>query len=222
MGLFDLTYGELPTEIGVFPLNGALLLPGGKLPLNIFEPRYLALIEDSLKNQRVFGMIQTDAPPVGVPRDHQPPLFRVGCLGRLSAFSETDDGRFLITLTGMIRFRVAAEQPLRRGFRRVTADYDGFADDLAAPPLVLADQRHQILDALRTYFSTRGLDANWDAIEQMSDDALLVTLSMACPFDPAEKQALLEAPRGDDRADTLLALLRMAAHDGAGREARAN
>ena len=202
---------ELPAEIAVFPLAGALLLPGGRLPLNIFEPRYLAMVEDAMANGRMFGMIQPDrARPVQV---GEPALYRVGCLGRLSSFSETADGRFLITLTGLVRFRAVRELAGRRGYRRVAADYDDFLGDLAAEPVALPD-RAGLLRALRAYFAARGFEANWDAVQQMPDDVLVVTLAMACPFTPAEKQALLEAPSPAEQAATLMALLQMGSHDG--------
>ena len=200
---------DLPETFPVFPLTGALLLPRGRLPLNIFEPRYLALIEDALATGRLFGMIQPDpqAPELAT----GPALYRIGCLGRLSSFSETEDGRFLITLTGLIRFAVAAECPLQRGYRRVRADFAGFAADLAtaAPSF----DRPALLAALRAYFAHRGMEANWEAIDSMADDALITTLCMACPFEPAEKQALLEAPTLRARAQLLISLIEMAIVD---------
>ncbi len=201
---------ELPTEFAVFPLPGALLLPGGKLPLNIFERRYLAMFEDCLSEGRVVGMIQLDELRPATPSG--PALYRVGCLGRLSSFSETDDGRLLVTLTGLIRFAVKVELEMRRGYRRIRADFTRFRADLdeAAPAPDL--DRDGLVDALRAYFAARGFDANWEAIDEMPDEALVSTLAMVCPFDPAEKQALLEAQDTADRAGTLLTLLRMGAH----------
>ena len=200
--------GDLPHECAIFPLAGALLLPNGKLPLNIFEPRYVAMTLDSLAAGRMFGMIQPD--PTAAPSDHGPGLYRIGCLGRLSSFSETDDGRLLITLTGLIRFTVQSELPMRRGYRRIIPSYAGFEADLADDKPTRID-REAILTALRGYFTRRGVEANWDAIKRMSDDVLVVTLAMACPFEAVEKQALLEAPTEADKAETLLALLRMGA-----------
>lgn len=200
---------DLPAEFAVFPLAGALLLPRGKLPLNIFEPRYLALTEDALGAGRMFGMIQPD--PTAAVTENGPGLYRVGCLGRLSSFSETDDGRYLITLSGLIRFAVTAERGMQRGYRRVQADFSRFAADLDADPGPCGVEREPLLTALRTYFSRRNFDANWDAIRRMPDDTLVVTLAMVCPFEPAEKQALLEATTEADRAATLLALLQMGA-----------
>jgi len=203
----------LPPEIAVFPLPGALLLPRARLPLNIFEPRYLAMTEDSLAAGRMFGMIQ---PEPGAPRGPTGPgLYRVGCLGRLSSFAETEDGRFLITLTGAIRFRVAEELAMRRGYRRVRADYAPFRDDLdlsIPPPQV---DRPALLAALRPFFRARGIEANWEAVEQTSDEMLVLTLCMVCPFEVPEKQALLEAPEAGERAAMLIALLQMGAHGAA-------
>ena len=211
MPAFEPRAEDLPREFAVFPLPGALLLPGGKLPLNIFEPRYLAMTEDALAAGRMFAMIQPDPRlPEG---PHGPGLYRIGCLGRLVSFSETDDGRYLITLLGLARFAVAAELPLRRGYRRVQADFAAFAQDLApTSDEEMQLDRPALLQALRGYFTHSGIDANWEAINQMPDQALVVTLSMVCPFDPAEKQALLEAATPDERAQMLLALLQMETH----------
>lgn len=207
---FHPTFDALPAEIPVFPLSGALLLPEGRLPLNIFEPRYLAMVQDSLGGGRMFGMVQGDP---ALPRQgSEPQLYRVGCLGRVSSFAETEDGRLLITLTGVIRYRITGEIEGRRGYRRVRADYAEFAADLdlAAPRPAL--DRAQLLGALRPYFRARGIEANWEAIEETGDATLVTTLSMVCPFDVREKQALLEAPGVEDRARMLIALLQMDAH----------
>ncbi|MGI4944194.1 MAG: LON peptidase substrate-binding domain-containing protein [Janthinobacterium lividum] len=201
---------DLATEFAIFPLPGALLLPGGKLPLNIFERRYLAMFEDCLSEGRVIGMIQTDELRPATPSG--PALYKVGCLGRLSSFSETDDGRMLVTLTGLIRFTVKVELEMRRGYRRARADLARFRADLDETPQAGSLDRDGLVEALRAYFATRGFDANWEAIDEMPDEALVSTLSMVCPFDPAEKQALLEAPNTADRALTLLTLLQMGAH----------
>lgn len=210
MRTFTRRVEDLPAEFPVFPLGGALLLPQGKLPLNIFEPRYLAMVEDALASGRVIGMIQPDPARPATPNG--PALYRVGCLGRLSSFSETDDGRYLITLTGLLRFAISVELEQRRGYRRVRADLMTYRDDLD-PSLSHAPlDRDALVGALRAYFSARGYEANWDAINEMPDDALVVTLAMVCPFEPAEKQALLEAQSQSDRAETLLALLRMGSH----------
>ena len=201
---------DLPREVPVFPLPGALLLPQGKLPLNIFERRYRAMVDDALASGRVIGMIQPDETRAATPSG--PGLYRVGCLGRLSSFSETEDGRYLITLTGLIRFGVSVELEVKRGYRRAQVDLDRFRADLDATPDSVSTGRDTLLDALRAYFRARGIDANWEAIKEMTDPALVTTLAMVCPFEPPEKQALLEAPGAADRASTLLTLLRMGAH----------
>lgn len=201
----------LPEIFPVFPLSGALLLPGGQLPLNIFEPRYLAMVEDALAFGRVFGMIQPDySQQAG---DTGPALFRIGCLGRLTSFSETDDGRYLITLTGLTRFEVVSEAEMRRGYRRVQGDFHRFSDDLRADPQDGDVGREALLQALRQYFTHRGFSANWELIEAMPDPELVTNLAMVCPFDPLEKQALLEAANLVEQATTLKALLQIDTHE---------
>ena len=200
---------DLPSEFPVFPLAGALLLPRGKLPLNIFEPRYKALVEDALGLGRMFGMIQPDATQPEGPSG--PALFRIGCLGRLSAFSETDDGRYQVTLTGLIRFKVAEELAARRGYRRVQGAMTAFIGDLDLAPKPIKVDRDILLTVLRGFFNHRGVEANWDAIKRLTDDNLVITLAMVCPFEPAEKQALLEAGTIAEQAEMLLTLLRMGA-----------
>ncbi|MBV8097299.1 MAG: LON peptidase substrate-binding domain-containing protein [Acetobacteraceae bacterium] len=207
MAAFHPSPRDLPAEFAIFPLPEAVLLPRGRLPLNIFEPRYLAMTEDALGARRMFGMIQPDTSlPAG---PHGPGLYRVGCLGRISSFSETDDGRFLITLTGLIRFTVADEVEMRRGYRRVRSDYDRFLHDLDEPPEAASIDRELLLTELRRYFARRGIGVNWEAINKLPDQMLVVTLAMVCPFDPAEKQALLEALTLTDQARVLRALLQM-------------
>jgi uncharacterized protein len=200
---------DLPGDFPVFPLPGALLLPRGKLPLRIFEPRYLAMTEDSLGHGRMFGMIQPD--PTTAESQTGPGLFRIGCIGRISSFAETDEGHFLITLTGLIRFAVQSELEMRRGYRRIRGDVSPYVTDLDLQQTALAVPREELLGVLRGYFTHRRIDANWDAIKRLPDDMLVVTLAMVCPFEPAEKQALLEVPSEAERASALLTLLQMGA-----------
>lgn len=215
MAAFHPSFEALPAEIAIFPLPGALLLPQGRLPLNIFEPRYLAMTEDALANGRMFGMVQP-VPDAGRGKSG-PPTYRIGCLGRLSSFSETDDGRLLITLTGVCRFRIAEELEMQRGYRRVRADYAGFEADLDLDAGAASFDRAALLGALRPFFRARSIEANWDAIERTEDAALVLTLAMVCPFAVPEKQALLEAATPEDRAGMLVALLQMGLHEpGAG------
>src|SRR4051794_9850998 len=200
---------DLPGEFPVFPLSGALLLPRGKLPLRIFEPRYLAMTEASLSRGRMFGMIQPD--PTAAETATGPGLFRVGCLGRISSFAETDDGHFLITLTGLIRFAVQSEMEMRGGYRRVRGDFSPYLTDLDLQQTAAEVPREELLRVLRGYFTHRRIDVNWDAIKRLPDDMLVVTLAMVCPFEPAEKQALLEVATGAELASALQTLLQMGA-----------
>jgi hypothetical protein len=167
------------------------------------------MVEDSLGASRMFGMIQPD--PHQPESASGPGLYRVGCLGRLSSFGETDDGRYLITLTGLVRFAIVAELSVGRGYRRVRGDFSAYLADLETTSLPIGVEREALLTALRGYFARRKFEANWDAVRRMPDDALVTTLSMICPFEPAEKQALLEAATNTDRAATLLSLLQMGA-----------
>jgi len=216
MATFHPSIADLPEVFPVFPLPGAMLLPRGQLPLRIFEPRYVAMTEDSLGRGRMFGMIQPDST---LPETaNGPGLFRVGCLGRLSAFTETDEGHYLITLTGVIRFSVGEEVETSRGYRRVRGDFSRFVADLDLVDRPIGVARDKLVAALRAYFTHRGVEANWDAIKRLSDSLLVITMAMVCPLDPAEKQALLEAPTDAERAQTLLTLLQMGAlaQDGPG------
>ncbi|KPF84586.1 peptidase S16 [alpha proteobacterium AAP38] len=210
---FDLPHDQLPDTIPVFPLTGVLLLPRGKLPLNIFEPRYLNMVQDALASNRLIGMIQ--------PRDggmgNHPPLYDTGCVGRITSFSETEDGRFLITLTGISRFRIAGEVPTTRGYRRIIADWSAFAADLHEDAPCDLD-RTSLDGTLRAYFKQQGISANWDSIAQAPLDRLITSLAMICPFDAPEKQALLESPDLNARAKLLLALVEMAVHQGGDNE----
>ncbi|MBU8539455.1 LON peptidase substrate-binding domain-containing protein [Falsiroseomonas tokyonensis] len=210
MPAFHPAFDALPSEIPIFPLGGALLLPGGRLPLNIFEPRYLAMTEDALAAGRFLGMVQPDP---GLPRTELgSQTYRIGCLGRISSFAETEDGRYLISLTGVIRYRILEEVELRRGYRRARVEYGDYGPDLVQegpPPSI---DRAGLLGALRPYFRARGIEANWEAVENTGDAMLVTTLSMLCPFEVREKQALLEAASVEDRAAMLVALMQMDSH----------
>jgi uncharacterized protein len=202
----------LPPILPIFPLPGVLLLPDGKLPLNIFEPRYLNMVADSLANGRMLGMIQ----PSQEPQDGiDPPIFDTGCMGRISSLDETEDGRLLITLTGVCRFKVARELDVRGGYRRVEPNWRPFLHDLAEPPELQTD-RERLVVALKVFSRLNNLEFNWKAIERIADYDLSVALCMACPFEPREKQALLEAKDAEIRTSTLITLMEMAV---AGRQA---
>jgi uncharacterized protein len=202
---------DLPETIPVFPLPGALLLPRGRLPLNIFEPRYLAMLDDALKSDhRLIGMVQ---PYDG--RAQPPKLHAIGCAGRVTSLSETEDGRYLIVLTGISRFRVREEVEGFTPYRRVTVDWGDFAADLEKTAACDFD-KDAFLALLRRYFEVQNLSSDWDSMREAEPEMLVNSLSMMCPFAVEEKQALLEAPRLSDRADTLRQLLRFAIFSGGG------
>jgi Lon protease-like protein len=211
------TVRDLPAVIPVFPLTGALLLPRARLPLNIFEPRYLAMVEAAMASYRIIGMIQPKIPGEEEHTTTKPALNAVGCAGRIVEYAETDDGRYLITLLGIARFRVAGERDSETPFRQVAADYSEFARDLKLEPEALAEnaaQRDKLVKALKPYLTDHSMQTDWKSIEEAPVETLVSALAMICPFDPREKQALLEAPSVKERADALIALLEMsnAAH----------
>jgi Lon protease-like protein len=201
----------LPEVIPIFPLTGVLLLPRGRLPLNIFEPRYLAMIRDALGGERLIGMVQPSDPQDDNRGGGQisPPVYPIGCAGRMTAFAETDDGRYLITLTGVSRFRIRQELPLLSGYRRVIADWEPFAHD-REPMAEPGFDRERFARALKGYFVQRQISADWQAIEKAPGEHLLTSIAMLCPFAPNEKQALLEAADLEERARLLVALIEMA------------
>ncbi|GAA0586812.1 LON peptidase substrate-binding domain-containing protein [Caenispirillum bisanense] len=206
---------DLPDVLPIFPLGEVLLLPGGRLPLNIFEPRYLAMTLDALGAGRMIGMVlPLDNGPPAVGQD-RPAVFSVGCAGRISSFSETDDGRLLITLTGVCRFAVGKELPLHRGYRRVQPQWDDFAQDLALPSDIALD-RPRLMDALKAFALRHRMQIDPQIVAALTPLNLVTSLAMLCPFSPVERQALLEADTPQQRADTLVTLLEMGAFDRGG------
>jgi Lon protease-like protein len=206
---FQPRFDELPETVPVFPLTGVLLLPGGRLPLNIFEPRYLNMVEDALGARRLMAMVQ--------PRQEgsdsteaDPALYGVACLGRIVSFEESPDGRLLLTLLGLNRFRLGEELPLHRGYRRVRADYSPFARDLDEQGEITLD-RDRLFEVLKPFAANHGLSFNWDIMRDVDTGPLLTSLAMVCPFEPREKQALLEADTPQARADMIVTLLEMGA-----------
>jgi Lon protease-like protein len=206
----------LPAILPIFPLTGVLLLPRGRLPLNIFEPRYLAMTRDALAGERLIGMVQPSNPAGS---GSNPPVYPTGCAGRITSFAETEDGRFLITLTGTSRFRIREELPLLEGYRRVVPEWREFARDLENEDEAGID-RDRLLRGLRAYFQQHQISADWDAVTAVPGERLVTSIAMICPFEPSEKQALLEAPDLDERARLLTAIVEMAVlnrpSDGAG------
>jgi uncharacterized protein len=200
--------GDLTDVIPVFPLPGALLLPRGQMPLNIFEPRYVAMVDDALRSgHRLIGMIQPDAAHSGA--ESRPNLYRIGCVGRITQIAETGDGRYLMQLTGIARFRLEQELPVNTLYRQCRVSYLPFVDDFTARRGEEAVDRERLLEALTTFLKANNLKADWDGIENAPSEALVNALAMMAPYGPAEKQALLEAPDLKTRAEILVALTEM-------------
>lgn len=202
------TAEDLPQSVPVFPLSGALLLPSGQLPLNIFEPRYLAMIDAAIGGDRLIGMIQ---PAFDAPQDApRPTLCEIGCLGRITEFSETGDGRYGIVLSGVTRFRVAEELLVRTSFRQVKISVVGFSDLTEPLGGESAVDRAALLRTFRDYLKANDLEADWESVNRASNAGLVTALSMMSPWGPPEKQALLECPDHAARARTLIAITEMA------------
>jgi uncharacterized protein len=196
---------DLPATVSVFPLPGALLLPRGQMPLNIFEPRYLAMVDDCMRDgHRLIGMIQPDAIHAGT--GDKPPLFKVGCVGRITHLAESGDGRYLIELTGVARFRVEQELPVKTAYRQCRVTYAPFADDFIARKGENAVDREAVITALRSFLKANDLKADWEGIEDAPNEALVNALCMMSPYGAPEKQALLEAPDLKTRAELLVAI----------------
>ena len=201
----SVTGQSLPNRFPIFPLRGAVLLPTGNLPLNIFEPRYLKMVRDAMQTDRVIGMVQQK-------REHdrspQPEIFPIGCAGRITNFNETDDGRYLVTLTGITRFDVEEELEVATLYRQVKASFSRWRGDLQpeVPPETL---RTRMLPVLEAYFTAQGIEADWNAVREARLTALIISLAMICPFDAAEKQALLEAETLEQQGELLIAIMEM-------------
>lgn len=197
---------DLPRTIPIFPLPGALLLPRARLPLHIFEPRYLAMLDDALKTRtRLIGMVQLREVPGGGDRLH-----RIGCAGRVTAFSETEDGRYMITLAGISRFRIVREVEGFAAYRRSDVDWEGFSRDLGRTEVDEGFDRPAFLSMLRRFFESEGLSTDWEGLKDAEEELLINSLSMLCPFEPEDRQALLEAPSLTTRRETLVTLIEFA------------
>jgi Lon protease-like protein len=206
---------DLPDTIAIFPLPGAILLPRSRLPLHIFEPRYLAMVEDCLKSDhRMIGMIQPRTSQGKTGQGGAAPLSSVGCAGRISSFSETDDGRYMVTLAGISRFRVEGEVTGFVPYRRCKADWAGFSDDLRAEDTRADFRRDDFMDKLARYLKQRNLGVDWSSLKEAEDELLINALSILCPFSSEEKQALLEAPTLSDRRHVLETLIAFSLQSG--------
>lgn len=208
-GMFSAS--DLPDTLPVFPLPGALLLPRSRLPLHIFEPRYLAMIDDTLKTgDRLIGMIQPREAKV----EGDPTLHAIGCAGRLTGFSETEDGRYMITLSGVSRFRVKREVDGFSPYRKCDVSWAGFERDLGNAEKDAGFDRARFFPLLKQFFEAEELRTDWDSLEDADDELLINSLSMLCPFEPEDKQALLEAPSLETRRETLVTLIEFAMRGG--------
>lgn len=194
---------DLPEAIAVFPLSGALLLPGGRLPLNIYEPRYLQMVEDALAGDRLIGMIQPRLDGA-LKADGEPELAPIGCVGRIVSWNETGDGRVLIALHGVARFRLFDELSVKTPYRRCR--FAVFAEDLDENAGAGEVDRESLLKAFRAYLDAHGMETDWESVGRADNGVLVNALSMMAPYGPAEKQALLEASDLKMRAETLVAL----------------
>jgi uncharacterized protein len=212
-GPFAPSAAQLPTVLPVFPLTGAVLLPYGRLPLNIFEPRYLDLVLDALAQRRMFGMVQPR-------REGESGLYEVGCAGRIVHFDETEDGRFLIALEGVCRFRIVEELTTVRAYRQVRVDWSPFLNDLDEPPANCSDALPAFLDAARRLLAAQGLGLDADVGPGLDAGTLIDLLAMQLPLEPADKQAVLETTQAADRAQVILTLLRMRTAEAGPRETR--
>lgn len=200
---------DVPAVVPVFPLAGALLLPGGQMPLNIFEPRYLAMLDSALAGDRIIGMIQPCTSEAPLKHGAVPDLCPVGCLGRVTSFSETGDGRYLMTLTGICRFSVEGEEsPGAMPYRRCRIR--PWVSDFRDGDGTRAVDREALLKSFRAYLDANNLEADWSSVERASTASLVNALSMMSPYGPAEKQALLEADDLKTRAETLIAITEIA------------
>lgn len=200
---------DLPEIIPVFPLPGALLLPRGQMPLNIFEPRYLAMVDDSLRDgHRLIGMIQPDVAHSPKNSD-KPALFRVGCVGRITQLAESGDGRYILELTGVARFKVVEELEVLTAYRQCKVDFFAFVDDFTARMGEDEVDREALLAVLADFLKANNLKVDWEGVESAPNEALVNALAMMSPYGPAEKQAMLEAPDLKTRAEILIAVTEM-------------
>ncbi len=194
---------DLPQAIALFPLSGAILMPRGVLALNVFEPRYLNMVDDALGGERLIGMIQ---PAIGAENEQVPHLCDVGAVGRITSFNETEDGRYLITLTGICRFDLEQELEADAPYRQALVSYEAFADDFTPSPGRSID-RAALMGSLKTYAALHGFQVDWQAVEQAPTETIINVAAQICPFDAASKQALLETITLEERARALVALI---------------
>jgi uncharacterized protein len=205
-GRQDVGFDEISRTIALFPLGGALLLPRGQMPLNIFEPRYLDMVREAMNETHLIGMVQPLDP---TSTELEPEIYRTGCVGRIDAFKETQNGTMLITLTGLCRFQVIEELPMTQPYRRALVSYAKYRRDMDVVESA-GFKRQELFAALQGYLDMKELDTDWKSLEKISDESLVSSLAMMCPFEPSEKQALLEADTLAQRGDILTMLMQFA------------
>ncbi len=195
-----------PKEVPIFDLSGLVLLPQGHLPLQVTEPPYIRLVDHALRHDRYVGIVQSKGK---TSKEERSPLFETGCLGKITTFSESDTGSYVLVISGLVRFRVIEELPKMLDFRRVLVSYESYLHDYLDQGQV-SFERERLLELLKVYFTTNRIQANWDEIQTVPDEKLITSLTMICPFNPSEKQALLESPTTAERCRMMTALLEMA------------
>ncbi len=210
---FNKKYEDLPDSLPLFPLNKVLLLPRAKLPLNLFENRYLHMFDHALTNGRYIGMVQPSEELKSNGDIKTPSIYKIGCAGFLTAFSQTNDNRYEIILEGHCRFEIKKELTLKNGFRRADVCWSKFRSDFNVDKLHTKERRNEFLKILKPFLEKMSMKVDWEVIQSTSDEDLINTISMCCPFDVNEKQALLEAITLEDRADVLTSLIQMTIND---------
>ncbi|WP_026296760.1 LON peptidase substrate-binding domain-containing protein [Hirschia maritima] len=210
---------DLPSVVPIFPLESAIVFPRGNLPLNIFEPRYLNMVDDAMYSDRVIGMIQPYMPKSDQDQKiiENPPIMKVGCIGRINSYSETDDGRYMINLRGMCRFHIVEEQEMSKPYRTANVLYDNYAADMKPNSPADPDiSRDGLIDALKTYLANNAIKTDWDAVKDAPMETLINALASGCPFSTMEKQMLLEMHSLQERGEALVSLLLMDASGNSG------
>ena len=210
---FEKNLKDLPKVLPLFPLKKVLLLPRAKLPLNLFENRYLHMFDYALSNGRTIGIIQPNEKSGSQKDIKNPNLYSVGCAGYITAFSQTNDNRYEIILKGLCRFKLGSELSLTKGFRKANVKWSPFQDDFEIKKLTNKAKRSEFMDVLKPFLSKISVSADWEAIDVSSDEDIINSISMGCPFDQSEKQALLEAQNIDERIDILLSLMKMSLNE---------
>ena len=210
---FEKNYKDLPRVLPLFPLKRVLLLPRAKLPLNLFENRYLHMFDHALSNDRTIGIIQPNEKIGGNKDIKNPNLYSVGCAGYITAFSQTNDNRYEIILKGLCRFKIGSEHAITKGFRKANVSWAPYKDDFEIKKLKNKNKRSEFMDVLKPFLTKISVSADWEAIDVSSDEDIVNSISMGCPFDQSEKQALLEAKNIDERIEILLSLMKMSMNE---------